>query len=82
MILNAKMASEGTFEPREKGTNDPAIQRSLSIWFNVFSLDMPTFKISKSKRGLFYQEDLNKALSDVMKHQISLRKPSKGNSFQ
>jgi len=34
---------------------------------------MPTLKITKNKND-FYQEGLNKALSDVMEHQISLRK--------
>jgi len=43
---NAKMVAEGIFEPCEKGTNDPAVQRSLSIWSNVSTLNMPTFKIS------------------------------------
>jgi len=32
MARDAKMALEGTFEPCEKGTNDPAVQRSLSIF--------------------------------------------------
>jgi len=30
MTHDAKMASEGTFEPCENGTNDPAVQRSLA----------------------------------------------------
>jgi len=51
----------------------------LAILFNVSSLNIPTFKISKSKKGLFYQEGLNEALRDVMEHQISLRKSSKDN---
>ena len=55
MTRNGKMASEGTFEPCEKGTNDPVVQRSLCIFFNVSSLNMPSFKISKSEKGLFYQ---------------------------
>jgi len=42
---------------------------------------MPTFKISKSKKRFFYQEGVNKALSDVMEHQISLRKYSKYNNI-
>jgi len=64
------MASEGTFDPSEKGNNDPAVQRSLSIFFNVSSLNMPTFKISKNEKGLFHLEGINKALSDVMEHHI------------
>ena len=40
---NAKMAAEGTFEPCEEGTNDPAVQRSLSIWSNVSTSNTPTF---------------------------------------
>jgi len=51
MTRNAKMAAEGTFEPCEKGTNDPTVQRSLSILFNVSSLNIPIFKISESKKG-------------------------------
>jgi len=39
MTRNAKMATEGTFEPCEKGTNDPAVQRSFSMW-SVSSLNM------------------------------------------
>jgi len=66
MARNAKMAAERTCEPCEKGTNDPAVQRSL-------------FKISKSKKGLNYEEGLNKVLRDVVEHQISLRKSSKDN---
>ena len=31
MTRDAKMASEGNFEPCENGTNDRAVQRSLSI---------------------------------------------------
>jgi len=54
MTHNAKMVAEGTFEPCEKGTSDPAVQKSLTILFNVSSLNKPTFKISKSKKGLFY----------------------------
>jgi len=74
MTPDAKMASEGTFEPCENGTNDLAVQRSLSIWSNVFSIDMPTFKISKKANiDFFYQEGLNKAFSHVIEHQISLQ---------
>ena len=47
VTCNAKMAAEGTFEPCEKGTNDPAVQRSLSIWSNVSTLNTLTFKISQ-----------------------------------
>jgi len=43
---------------------------------------MPTFKISKSKTLFVYQEGLNKALSDVMEHQISLRKFSEYNNIE
>jgi len=38
MTRNTKMAAEGTFVPCEKGSNDPVVQRSLSIWSNVSSL--------------------------------------------
>jgi len=38
MTRNAKVAVERTFEPCEKGTNYPAVQRSLRIWSNVSSL--------------------------------------------
>jgi len=31
MTRDAKIASEGTFEPCENGTNDPTVQRFLSI---------------------------------------------------
>jgi len=41
---------------------------------------MLAFKISKSKKRFFYQEGLNKALSDVMKHQINLQKFSEYNN--
>jgi len=51
MTHNAKMASEGIFEPCEKGTNEPVVQRSLSIWSNVSSLNMLTIKISKCKNA-------------------------------
>jgi len=77
MTRNAKMTAEGTFEPCENETNDPAVQRSLKILCKVSSLNMPTSKISKTKEGLFYQEGLIKTLRDVMEHQISLRKSSK-----
>jgi len=30
MTRDAKIAAEGAFEPREKGTNDPAVQKLLS----------------------------------------------------
>jgi len=33
MTRDAKMTAEGTFEPREKRTNDRAVQRSLSVLF-------------------------------------------------
>jgi len=49
MTSYAKMATEGIFEPCEKGTNDPAVQRSFSIWSNVSSLNMPTFIIVNAK---------------------------------
>jgi len=42
---------------------------------------LPTVKISNSKKGLFYQEGLNKALSDWMDHNMSLRKASKDNDI-
>jgi len=42
---------------------------------------MPTFKISKSKKLFFYQKGLNKAFSDIMEHQVSLRKFSKYNNI-
>jgi len=70
------MTSEWTFEPCENGTNDPAVHI-----VNVFSIDIPTFKITKSKIRFFYQEGLHKALSDVMEHQISLRKFSEYNNI-
>ena len=41
---------------------------------------MPTFKISKCKNDCL-QECLNKALSDVTEHQISLWKSSKDNNI-
>jgi len=53
---NAKMASEGTFEPCEKGTNDPAVQRSLSIWSNVSTTSPVTLKISKCEKRLFIKK--------------------------
>jgi len=43
---------------------------------------MPTFKISKSKNLFFYQEGFNKVLSDVMEHQLSLRKFSEYNNIE
>jgi len=46
-----------------------------------FSIDMPTFKISNSKKQFFYQEHLNEALSDVMEHYNGLRKFSKYNNI-
>ena len=79
MTRDAKMVAEGTFEPCEKGDNDPAVQRSLSIWSDVSSLNMTTFKISKCKNDCL--EGLNKAVSDVTEHQISLRKSSKDNNI-
>jgi len=44
-----------------------------------FSLNMSTFRNSKNKNQLFYHNDLNKGLSDVMEHHISVRKASKVN---
>jgi len=63
------MALKGTFEPCENGTNDLAVQRFFSILLNVFSIDMSTFKMIKSKKKI-YQEGFNKALSDVIEHQL------------
>ena len=80
MTRNGKMASEGTFEPCEKGSNDSVVERCFCIFFNVSSLNMPSFKISKSEKGLLYQEGINKALSDVKEHHISLRKAFIGNN--
>jgi len=77
IALNVKMASEGTFEPCEKGTNEPVVQRSLSILFDVSSLNITALKISKSQIRLFYQE--GKALSGVMEHHIGLRRASRNN---
>ena len=51
MTRTAKMAAEGTFEPCEKGTNDPKVQRSLSIWSNVSSLNKPTFELVNAKNN-------------------------------
>jgi len=53
MTCDAKMGSEGNFEPCENGTNDPAVQRSLRMLLNFFSIDMPNFKTSKSKKRFF-----------------------------
>ena len=53
MTRNAVMVVEGTFEPCKKGTNDPEVQRSFRIWSNVSSLNMPSFKIRKSKKRFF-----------------------------
>jgi len=76
MTLNGKIASEGTFEPCEKGTNDPAVQRPLYIFTHVSNINMPTFKIGK--KILFRQESIKKALSDVTD---SLLKASKNNNI-
>ena len=38
---------------------------------------MPTFKSRKSKKGLFSEQNLNKALDDVPTNEISFRKASK-----
>jgi len=73
------MAAEGTFEPCEKGTNDPAVQRSLA-----YGLMSPaeTCLFSKSVNAKkHYLEGLNKALSNVTEHQISLQKSSKDNNI-
>ena len=56
MTRNAKMAVEGTFEPCKKGTNNPAVQRSLNIWSNFSTLNMPTFRISQCKIRLFIKK--------------------------
>jgi len=37
-------------------------------------------KLVNAKKTIVYQEGLNKALSDVTEHQISLRKSSKHNT--
>ena len=37
---------------------------------------MPTFKIRKSNKGIFSEENLNKALNDVRSNKMSLRKAS------
>jgi len=42
---------------------------------------LSTVKISNSKKGLFYQEGLNKALCDCMDHNMSLRKASNDNDI-
>jgi len=34
----------------------------------------PSFKKGRSEKGLFYQEGINKALSDMMEHHVNLRK--------
>jgi len=42
MTRDAKMASEGTVEPYENGTNDLAVQRSLAtVLFNLFCYGAP-----------------------------------------
>ena len=38
---------------------------------------IPTFKSRKSNKGLFFEQNLNKALDDVVTNGISLRKASK-----
>ena len=47
--------------------------------FNVSSFNIPAFKTNISKKGLFYQESITKALSNVMEHHISLRRASNEN---
>jgi len=42
---------------------------------------MPSLKISRSEKGLFYQEGINKALSDVVEHHVSLPKDCICNSI-
>jgi len=57
MTRDAKMSSEGTFEPCENRTNDPGVQRTLDKHIvNVFSIDMPTFKITKTKYDFFIKK--------------------------
>ena len=37
---------------------------------------MPTFKLRNSKKGLFFEQNLNKAFDDVLTNKISFRKAS------
>jgi len=75
------MASEETFQSYEKGTHVPTVQKSRWMLFNVSRINMFTFKYSKRKKWLFYLEGIDKTLSDVMKHHVSLRKSSKYNDW-
>jgi len=80
MRFNVKMASGWTFEPRGIGTSEPVVQRSPRMLLNVSSLTIPAFKINKSKKRSFHQEDICKVLSNVMEHHISLRRASNENN--
>jgi len=53
----------------------------LPILFNVSILNMPTFKVSQSKKNCFIKKGLNKALNDMMEHNASLQKASKDNNI-
>ena len=46
--------------------NDPAVQRSLSVLLMSSAYICLLSKSVKAKKTFFYQEDLNKLLSDVM----------------
>ena len=48
-----------------------ALHRSL-----VFQV-MPTFKFRLSNKGLFSEENLNKALKEILTNELSFRKASK-----
>jgi len=61
------------------GPSAATVQRTLRIMFNVSSFNIPAFKTNISKKGLFYQESITKALSNVMEHHISLRRASNEN---
>jgi len=81
MTRDTKLALEGAFEPCENGTNDPAVQRSLSVLLMSSAQTCLLSKLVKAKSDFFYQEGLNKGLNVVMEHQFSLQKFSEHNNI-
>jgi len=56
MTRDTKMASEGTFEPSENGTNDLAVQRSLSILLMSSAWTCLLSTSVKAKNSCFIKE--------------------------
>jgi len=56
MTRDAKMMSQGTFEPCENGTNDPVVQWSLSIFLMFLEDTCLLSKAVKANSDIFIKK--------------------------